>query len=35
MVADVTAVLMRDFATNMQIRVNALERGLDRTRPRA
>ena len=29
MVADVTAVLVRDFATNMQNRFTALERGLD------
>jgi uncharacterized protein len=28
MVADVTAVLMRDFATNMQTRIDALDRGL-------
>jgi hypothetical protein len=28
MIADVTAVLMRDFATNMQTRIDALERGL-------
>ncbi|MBL7629907.1 SRPBCC family protein [Frankia sp. CN6] len=29
MVADVTAVLLRDFATNMRGRVDAIERGLD------
>jgi len=29
MVSDVTAVLMRDFATNMQARIEALDRGLD------
>lgn len=29
MVADVTAVLMRDFATNMQTRIAAIEKGLD------
>ncbi|NBH04295.1 SRPBCC family protein [Amycolatopsis sp. SID8362] len=28
MIADVTAVLMRDFATNMQNRIDALEKGL-------
>jgi hypothetical protein len=28
MVADVTAVLMRDFATNMQHRITAIDRGL-------
>jgi carbon monoxide dehydrogenase subunit G len=28
MVSDVTAVLMRDFATNMQSRITAVERGL-------
>lgn len=28
MVSDVTAVLMRDFATNMQNRITAIERGL-------
>jgi uncharacterized protein len=28
MIADVTAVLMRDFATNMQNRIEAIERGL-------
>lgn len=28
MVADVTAVLMRDFATNMQNRITAIDRGL-------
>jgi hypothetical protein len=29
MVGDVTAVLMRDFATNMQNRITAIEKGLD------
>ncbi|MBX6388741.1 MAG: SRPBCC family protein [Frankia sp.] len=29
MVADVTSVLMRDFATTMQSRISAVERGLD------
>ena len=28
MIADVTAVLMRDFATNMQTRIGALDRGV-------
>jgi uncharacterized protein len=28
MISDVTAVLMRDFATNMQARIEAIERGL-------
>jgi carbon monoxide dehydrogenase subunit G len=28
MIADVSAVLMRDFATNMQTRIDALDRGL-------
>ncbi|HEY5032161.1 MAG TPA: SRPBCC family protein [Actinomycetes bacterium] len=28
MISDVTAVLMRDFATNMQTRISAIERGL-------
>jgi hypothetical protein len=28
MISDVTSVLMRDFATNMQTRINAIERGL-------
>lgn len=28
MISDVTAVLMRDFATNMQIRIDAIEKGL-------
>jgi carbon monoxide dehydrogenase subunit G len=28
MIADVTAVLMRDFATNMQTRIDAIDRGL-------
>jgi uncharacterized protein len=28
MIADVTAILMRDFATNMQNRIGAIERGL-------
>jgi uncharacterized protein len=28
MIADVTAVLMRDFATNMQNRIDAIDRGL-------
>ena len=28
MISDVTAVLMRDFATNMQNRIDALDRGL-------
>ena len=28
MISDVTAVLMRDFATNMQSRITAIERGL-------
>jgi carbon monoxide dehydrogenase subunit G len=28
MISDVTAVLMRDFATNMQSRIDAIERGL-------
>ena len=29
MISDVTSVLMRDFATNMQARIEALDRGLD------
>lgn len=29
MVGDVTAVLMRDFATNMQARIEAIDKGLD------
>lgn len=29
MVGDVTAVLMRDFATNMQTRIEAIDKGLD------
>src|SRR6201996_3335491 len=28
MISDVTAILMRDFATNMQTRIDAIERGL-------
>jgi carbon monoxide dehydrogenase subunit G len=28
MISDVTAVLMRDFATNMQTRIDAIERGI-------
>jgi hypothetical protein len=28
MISDVTAVLMRDFATNMQARIDAADRGL-------
>jgi hypothetical protein len=28
MISDVTSVLMRDFATNMQIRISAADRGL-------
>jgi hypothetical protein len=28
MISDVTAILMRDFATNMQVRIDAAERGL-------
>jgi carbon monoxide dehydrogenase subunit G len=28
MISDVTAILMRDFATNMQTRIDAVERGL-------
>ena len=28
MISDVTAVLMRDFATNMQTRIDAIDRGL-------
>ena len=38
MISDVTAVLMRDFATNMQNRITALDRGLSPDqvgRPRA
>jgi hypothetical protein len=33
MISDVSAILMRDFATNMQTRISALERGIATEQP--